>query len=647
MVSFKVKSISNSPVSNLGQPEDLSPLQIVSIGKDRWRISTCFSTNKDHKQAIPEKLVEIKRQISAHYNHPENLLQYKKLLKKEMREDGSLCIEIVIERLPIPTGVPQLVLKPLVSDAGVEYSDMLCLVDLYPLDSFDKQTDLAMVKQILKKEGIEKRLIQWELVEDSIKQVIESQVPIFKLEVARGKFPSKGSDAKLDFSIPLKPEAGQAQKYLEDRKVNQGDILCRKTNPEMGKESGCSVKGKSLPARKGWDVTLIAKRGVTSSTDNTEISAAIDGLVTVHQKEKSLVIPGGRIVIPHEITFQVDPVKVIKGGRAKELTTEEAIEVAGSLKNNSHIISQSEVHVHANVTKDSQIQAGGGVTVGGKVLEGTIISDRDIFTQAAVIDSKLTAKGKVFSPGPVINSKIGGEVVDIGKVEGSEIQAQSQVTVNQIGMSSDGKVSEVKINRSRFLDQKIEENLHFIDTAEQNLGRLYKLFGTSNLNNLTPPERTRIIMNMLRVRKQKRKKPYTIKEVETLKQLLASAPTLTCMIQKKQEENEQITRELEAADDSTKVFIVRERVTARTIVSIGDYQTSLEPTESGVCVRADGTGIFVEALPESLETIDSMLTAIESMHEAAEEDSSSDDIDTPDYDASERDILKEITDSDI
>jgi hypothetical protein len=115
------------------------------------------------------------------------------------------------------------------------------------------------------------------------------------------------------------------------------------------------------------------------------------------------------------------------------------------------------------------------------------------------------------------------------------------------------------------------------------------------------------------------------------------------MIQRKQEENEQLTHELKAADDTTKMFIVKERVTARTIVTIGEYQTSLEPTESGVCVRADGNGILVEALPESMESIESMLTAIEAAHDVSEQDESyANDTESPDSDHAESDLLEAI-----
>ncbi len=640
------KPTPDSPASVSTQSEESLQVQIISTGTDRWKISTCFSTNKDHKQVIPQKLVEIKKQISAQYHHPENLLQYKKLLKKEVRDDGKLYIEIVIERLPITTGAPQVTYKPLISNTGEEYSNMICLIDLYPLDKFDKQISTETVKQSIEKEGIDKKLVQWDLIEDSIKNVIDKQVPAHKLEIARGKLPSKGKDAELEFTFPLMPEEGQAQEYLEARKVKQGDILCTKSTPKTGKKTGYTVKGKPLPPCKGWDVKLVTKQGAVHSSDKSEIIAKIDGLVTAHRKEKSIIVPDGRIVVPQEITFQVDPMLVVKGDQCQNVTTDDAIEVVGSLKKNSNLISHSEVHVHVDVIDSSQIQASGAVTIGGMVRKGTVISDEEINTHGKVIDSKLTAKGKIFSTGPVTNSEIEGDVVELGKVEGSEIQAQSHVTVNQIGMSGDGKISQVKINRNRFLDHKIEDHQHFIDAANQNLERLYELFDTEKLNNLSPPEQTRIIMNMLRDRKKKGKKAYSVREVETLKQLLGSVPTLKRMIQKKREEIEQLSRQMEATDDSTKMFIVKERVTARTIVTIGEHQTELEPTEKGVCVRADDNGIFVEALPESLESIESMLTALESTQDTSEgNDSSSDSIESSDSEDIESNLLEAITES--
>ena len=116
-----------------------SAIDITAVDKNLWQVSTSFSPKDNNKEAIPLKLREIKQKISQQFNHPEKLLKYRHLKKKQVMEDGQLYVKFEIERIPIPEGPPTLSFGAMISDNGEEYADMICMIDLFPLDESGKQ----------------------------------------------------------------------------------------------------------------------------------------------------------------------------------------------------------------------------------------------------------------------------------------------------------------------------------------------------------------------------------------------------------------------------------------------------------------------------------------------------------------------------
>jgi len=585
--------------------------EIRLVGPNRWNVCTTFKPTENQSEAIPLKLRKIKGEIARRFHHPEMLLKYAQLKKKEALEDGNLYVEFEIERIPIPTGTPNLTFESILTDTGNEYDNMICFIDLFPFNANDKLISTDEVRQILKDNSIDDKLTQWEVLVDHITRILKTQIPLHKLEIARGSVPSKGKDSELQFTFPVQPEHGQTKEYLQARKVKQGALLCTKTPPSIGDKSGITVKGEVLSPRKGWDIQLVADSGTCISSDDLKITAESDGLVTARREEMALNLPEGRKILPVKISFRVESLLVLTGKKPEILTTDAPIEVTGTLKTNSNLISRSEVHIHGDVQRGSQVQASGDITVGGNIQRGTLVSDGSILSEGEVAGSRVTAKGNVNLAGPVVDSQIQGRVVELGEVSGSDIQAQNHVTVSSIGSNKSGKLSQVNIGQKAFLKKKIEDNEHFIWSANKNLNRLYDLFGHENLENFTAAEREKILTRILTTKKAEGHKPYTAMEVDALKQLLGSITTLKRIMHEKGEEIRTYQTQMDISDSSTKMLIVKERITAKTIVTIGEFQTELEPTESGVCVRSDKNGISVENLPAELESIESLLETFE------------------------------------
>jgi uncharacterized protein (DUF342 family) len=631
-------------VSDTNQSESSSVFQIVAIGKNRWKVETTLLPTEIGKDTIPRKLREIKKEISTRFGHSENLLKYRQLGRKEVLSDGRIHVEFDIERMPVPSGAPHLTLQSMVTDTGDEYTNMICLVDLFPLDKFEKSINVDVVARLIRDEGIDEDFVQWDTLENYIQRILETQIPIHNIEIARGKLPSRGKDAELEYTFPLQPERGLTEEYLKARKVKRGAILCTKKPPTTGDEPGFSLKGKELPPRRGWDVKLIAEKGTQLTADCTEVIAEIDGLVTAKRKEMPIFVPQGRKVVPVEIAFHVEPMLVLSGKHQKHLTTDEAVEVTGSLQKNSHVISRKEVHIRGNVNTGSQIEASSDITVSGNVQSGTLVSDGSITSGGEVNQSKVIAKEYVNLAGPVKNSTIQATDVDLGEVEGTDIQAGHRVTVGKIGTDPEGKSSQVNIGRKRFLQIKIADTQRFLHSATNNLNRLYKLFGQENLENLTPSERSRTLMRLLYERKQKREKPYSTSEVEALKQLLGSVSTLKRLKQEKQDEIQILKRQLEESDDSDQVFVVKEKVTAKTLVTIGDHRTELEPTDFGIYVTTDKQGISVQTLPKDLESIETLLDAFAPQQVDTEPEPAPDDSQIQE-DTIEQDLVRTVTET--
>ena len=588
-----------------------SAIDITAVDKNLWQVSTSFSPKDNNKEAIPLKLREIKQKISQQFNHPEKLLKYRHLKKKQVMEDGQLYVKFEIERIPIPEGPPTLSFGAMISDNGEEYADMICMIDLFPLDESGKQLNSDTVRYLLKQKQITEKLVQWSDLDNIIHRVRDTLIPMHNIEIARGKLPSKGKDAELQFTFPLHPKQGMTDEYLEARKVKSGDVLCTKTPPTMGSQSGFSVMGKKLPPLEGWDVTLIAENGACLSMDQTQINSEQNGLVTATREEKSIIVPQGRKIIPLSITFQVEPLMILSGKKPEVVTTDDPIEVTGSLKENSHLISRNEIHVKGNVQKGSHLQASRDIMIGGNINQGTLICDGAIISKGKISGSTINAKGNITLSGSVDQSLIQGSDIDIHEVKGSEIQAKNRVTVGKIGASREGRISEVNIGRNNFLNDKIKQHQSFVRSASQSLTRLQKLFGEQNLEHMDTASSKRILMKLLNQRKSSGKKPYTTSEVEALKQLLGSVSTLKNLIQEKQNQIQLLEHQLSESDDATKLFIVKERVTAKTVVTIDNHRTELEPSDTGICIRSDQSGISVDSLPADLTSIESLLEAFE------------------------------------
>jgi len=574
-----------------------SVINIVAADKNLWQVSTTFSPKDNSKDAIPLKLREIKQKISQRFNHPEKLLKYRHLRKKQILEDGQLYVEFEIERIPIPGGPPTVTFGSMISDTGEEYADMICMIDLFPLDECGNQLNRDMVRNLLKQKEIKEKLIQRNDLDSIIHRVRDTQIPLHNIEIARGRLPSKGKDAELQFTFPLLPQHGMTDEYLEARKVKSGDVLCIKTPPTKGNESGMSVTGKKLPPCLNFD--------------ETQIVAKLNGLVTANREEKPIIVPEGRKIVPVSITFHVEPLMILSGKKPEVVTTDDPIEVKGSLKDNSHLISRNEIHVRGNVQKGSHLQASRDIMIGGNINQGTLICDGAIMSKGKISGSTINAKGNITLLGSVDQSQIQGSDIDIHEVKGSEIQAKNRVTVSTIGASEEGRISQINIGRNNFLNDKIKQHKCFVESANQNLNRLQKLFGQENLEHIETAERGRILMRHLNQRKTSGKKPYTTAEVDALKQLLGSVSTLRMLIQEKHDEIQRLKLQLTETDDAAKMFIVKERITAKTVVTIGNHRTELEPSDTGICIRSDQSGISVESLPADLTSIESLLEAFE------------------------------------
>jgi len=605
------KTSDSTEVITLSNVETIGTVNIVAIGRNLWKVTTAFAIKDSTKEAIPLKLKEIKQEISRHFQHPESLLRYRQLRKKVIQKDGSVQIEIEIERLAIPSGAPHIILEPMLSDCGEEFRNMICRVDLFPLDDRENQIEVDTVRERLAKTGIEERFVRWNVLEETIQNILDRLIPMHNVEIARGELPSKGEDAVIDLKFPLRARNGLTNEYMRARKVKRGDVLCRKTPPTLGNKPGSTLQGQILPPRMGWDVKLVAARGTRCNPAGTEVLADVDGLVIANRREKSIEVPYGRKIIPVEISIHVEPLTVLSGKRREILTTDSPIEVAGSLWSNSKLISRSLIHVQGDVHRGSMIQASGDITIAGGVTEGTLTSDGCITADGGVTESKITARGCVRLGGLISGSDVRGCDLDLGAVQGSDIQAQRRVTVEIIGAADDGRLSQINIGKNKYLREKIRQDANFNKSARQNLKRLCKLFDIESDHKLEPSEQARVLMRLLNKRKRQSNTPYTSREVEALKQLLGSVRTLESLITEKSAEIAHLENQLTEEDDTKKLLVVRERVTARTIVVMGDYHTEIEPTDSGIFVTTDDQGISVESLPDSLDAIEALITTFE------------------------------------
>ena len=556
-------------------------VRVISQSYEDWEVELFLPLDQISEEILPLKLKKLKRLLSKKYDIPLHALQYNNILQKEITDDG-IITHLRISRISLEKGKPKFSFQSGISSAGMPYSEMACYADLYSLDEFERPTTPDRVAMLMKSEGVIEELIDRKVLNEAVKELEATGKPVLGVRAAQGRFPDTGTDAEVEFYFHAQPSIENLSEYISSRKVHRNDLLCSKTSPTDGKTAGLSVRGRTIPAKRGFDILLEAGKNVRPDMAHEKLFADADGLVIVRREERTFMTPAGLKVVPSKVLARIDPLMIIVAEDYEkiDITTRDSVEIHGNLKVGSKIISSGEVHIDGNVDSGSMVHAADDLFVSGSVQNGSLSSDKNIISSGNVRGSNVSASGKVVINGTATNTSVVGHDVHIDRVKGGNITAGTSLTVNELGADEDGISATICVATRDFLQIKINENNEFLVSAKANLDKLKKLFGNDIVNEVIPQNVQQQFLKFIsQFKRATGNQQIPQKEVLMFKKLLQSIEPLRRLIGEKESENLKLERQIRQSSMERKVVIVKEKITAKTMVVMSGKSKILNPVK--------------------------------------------------------------------
>jgi uncharacterized protein (DUF342 family) len=215
---------------------------------------------------------------------------------------------------------------------------------------------------------------------------------IYELE-QRDKRPSENEDGKIDFKDVNKL-----------KNVTRGQLIAERIDPQPG-PSGVTVNGEVIPSKLGKQVRFKVGKNVVLNPEQTAMYAAIDGLITMTDKEKINVFPiyevngdvdyrvgnidfVGTVVIRGNVLngFRIKAagdIRVIGGVEGAELDSEGSIEITGGILggNKGHV--KAGRNVRSSFIQEANVIAGEDILVSQSIMHSSIRAGKSIVCSGA------------------------------------------------------------------------------------------------------------------------------------------------------------------------------------------------------------------------------------------------------------------------
>jgi uncharacterized protein (DUF342 family) len=267
---------------------------------------------------------------------------------------------------------------------------------------------------------------------DTISSAVSEKTYDKPVPFAQCKEPVYGTDGRIEYVFPL--EFKMTPKELDDNKidykdlqmifsVSKGDAIARKIPPTPG-EPGCTITGKTIPAKPGKDLLLSAGRNTQLSDDSSSIFSLIDGQPIL---KGNTVFVEPVLLVQEDVDYSVGNID-FKG----------SVKILGSVTSGFSVKATENIEIEG-VVEDCLIEAGRDISIKGGVLgaeKGSIIAGRDIH-MSFVENCHVEAVRNIFG-GDARNSQgSAGDTIDVilgkGRVFGGKLSARNLITTNILG----------------------------------------------------------------------------------------------------------------------------------------------------------------------------------------------------------------------
>lgn len=568
---------------------NIERVRVLSRAFDSWVVEFRIPVEELlDQQRLVHHLRSVKQHISNSQSVPENCLVFDGIVRKASDEEF-VDVVVRIKKLAVPSGAPRVTFADEEIAADLRYSNMHAQLDIFYLDEFDQVVTHDRVMRAIRSAGVTMELVDQELVMQKVSDILRTQNAVRGVPIAHGKLPGIGQDAEVEFFFQAVGDSHDVDLLYSTRRVRKGDLLCRKTPPRESAREGLNVLGQTLPPRAGFDILLVAGTNAVLSLDSFDVVADLDGIAIVSRVSRRIKIGRGYREIPDSITVKVDPILKIKASELTELTTSQAVEVTGTLRMGTRILSESEVFIEGDVEAGASVTAADDILIKGSVIGATLSSQGSIVTSQSVQGAEVHAQGDVTIAGDITDSSIEGNAITARSASGSRIVARKSVTLESIVSDEDKILTTICVGMNDFFLQRLRENQKFLEAAYSNLERIRMVVGDDIYDGVTSSNTHTMLMRMLTKLRQG-STTHTRKQVDVYRQLIQSIPPTKAIIAQKELECRGIAERLsEQSSNGEGIIVVKERIASRTVASIDGVQGVIEKSDQGAQITvSDG-----------------------------------------------------------
>lgn len=506
--------MSEKASNNLNLGDSDTKVRLVAQGSNLWRVRMLFPKHRANE--IPEQLRQIKAQLAHSFGVADHRLEYVGLHSKKNVQSGIL-VEMQIRRQEIPAGAVRIRFLPLTASDGTVFSDMQVVIDLFPLDDFERPITLAGVEERIKSEGIETGLIDWPKLRGLIQECLDTQLPLQDQIIGQGHLPDVGMPARLYYRWKPHDDPASVTAWLGLRGVVAGEEIIELNVPVSGLRAGKNVFGKELSPRRGAPCRLSAGHGITLSTTEKRLVSRETGVLVFQRKYHDRRQKDSPRETPTVLEAEVQKFRNVLAEKAENERWEESIWVDGSLSENVRLTVSGDCVITGDVGSGCQIQVSGSLRIMGHVGEATIAVGQHMVVQGKMRGSMCEVGLTAQVIGEAVDCTIFAREIVAEKIVGGVAEAYAAVSTNN---------DFIHFNKEKLLAEQKAAGEDAMLTLRRQMTRLTEIFGAEILQTVTPDTVQIHLLRWLRQQKTLGVASYTHPQVQELRTLLELAPFL-------------------------------------------------------------------------------------------------------------------------
>lgn len=296
-----------------------------------------------------------------------------------------------------------------------------------------ERIQLETLADILDQAGV-KYGIDTQAMEEALRKIAKTNLPVTDCIAARGKPPLHGKDAMLRFEVDVGSTPGKklGDGSIDFRErnmfvpVTENQMIARKS-PATSGIAGINLAGEPLAAHDGIDLQVKVSEEVIFSEEDGTARATASGVLTIVGNDTIRV--SAQQKIPGDVDFSTGNIR-----------SHDAVHITGSILPNFMVSTKGDLLVGGSI-QTASVNSHGNVVIKGGILGPTsnikVQGDADVHH---IERSVLHAGGNVIIRGSSYYSEIssGGNIQGADKVKlvGGRIVAGGSITVGQIGSSA-------------------------------------------------------------------------------------------------------------------------------------------------------------------------------------------------------------------